>query len=294
MENTVTDKMITELTPEQEAQFEPTCKEWIDIGLATGPCNFEEAKKAVLMCYEAAGLAAPTRFFVAKSPVDAVRIIQELEPSFTAHEIYSSMIYGYQDASWLSFYSFFQKVVGIDFEGKLDGLFELAKHSGWLNVYDDTVVFQDRPEFFKFDDRNRLHCPDGPAIRFSDGVSIYAWHGTTIPADWIEKPGFLTAAMALGVQNTEQRRCACEILGWNTILKELNAVVIDEDEDPEIGTLLEVDIPEIGKEKFLRAQCGTKREFAMPVPPEMKTALEANAWTFGFDAETFLKPEVRT
>jgi len=288
-------KIITELTPEQEAQFEPTCKKWIDIGLATGPVNFEEAKKAVIKCYQAAGLAEPTQFYVAKSPVDAVRIIQGLAPELTAHEIYSSMIYGYQDASWLSFYSFFQEVVGIDFEGKLDGLFELAKHSGWLNVYEDVVVFQDRPEFFKFDDQNRLHCPDGPAIKFSDGLSIYSWHGTTIPADWIEKPETLTAKAALAVQNTEQRRCACEILGWNKILHELNAVVIDEDEDPEIGTLLEVEIPEIGKEKFLRALCGTKREFAMPVPPHVKTALEANAWTYHYDnVLDFLKPEVRT
>ena len=136
--------------------------------------------------------------------------------------------------------------------------------------------------------------PDGPAIRYRDGYSVYAWHGVRIPAEWIEQKNKLTAKTALTWQNIEQRRAACEILGWAKILKELDSKVVDEDGDPEIGTLLEVDIPEIGREKFLRVLCGTKREFALPVPPEMKTALEANAWTFGFDSKDFIKPEVRT
>ena len=92
----------------------------------------------------------------------------------------------------------------------------------------------------------------------------------------------------------EKRRAACEILGWDKILEELDARVIDHDTDPEIGDLLEVQIPDIGREKFLRVKCGTGRTFALPVPPEMSTALEANAWTYGFDADSFPKPEVRT
>jgi hypothetical protein len=78
-------------------------------------------------------------------------------------------------------------------------------------------------------------------------------------------------------------------------LNELQAKVIDRDADPEIGELLEVEIPEIGTERFLKVLCGTGREFALPVPPDMKTALQANAWTFGVeDVRDFLKPEVRT
>ena len=62
-----------------------------------------------------------------------------------------------------------------------------------------------------------------------------------------------------------------------------------------IGTLLEVDIPDIGREKFLRVLCGTGREFALPVPPDMKTALQANAWTFGMDdPNELLNLEIRT
>jgi len=61
-----------------------------------------------------------------------------------------------------------------------------------------------------------------------------------------------------------------------------------------IGTLVEVTLPDLGKEKFLKVLCGTGREFAIPVPPEMKTALDANAWTFDLDGNTLRKLEVRT
>ncbi len=81
---------------------------------------------------------------------------------------------------------------------------------------------------------------------------------------------------------------------WARILRELNAKIIDEDADPMIGTLVEVTLPDLGKEKFLKVLCGTGREFAIPVPPEMKTALDANAWTFDLDGNTLRKLEVRT
>jgi hypothetical protein len=54
-----------------------------------------------------------------------------------------------------------------------------------------------------------------------------------------------------------------------------------------------VDIPDIGREHYLRVKCGTGRGFAIPVPPECKTALEANAWTYGLESYEY-RPEVRT
>ena len=289
-----TTKKIESLTKEQTDLFPVYVKEWIDIGTATGPVDLEPAKEAVCLAYELAGLPAPTKFMVAKSPVDAIRIIQEMDSSLSKNDIFNSMIYGCQDASWLSFYAYFRDVVGLECCKKLDGMIELAKHCGWLNVYEDVVVFQDRPEVIKFDDENRLHCESGPAIRYADGFSVYAWHGTSVPKDWIENKENLTPQIALTWENVEQRRCAAEIIGWNRVLDELNCTVIDEDPDPEIGTLVEADIPEIGKERFLKVKCGTGRTFAIPMPPEIKTALAGQAWSYGCELENFFKPEVRT
>jgi hypothetical protein len=122
---------------------------------------------------------------------------------------------------------------------------------------------------------------------------LYNWHGVSIPKEWVtgQKP---TASEALNWPNLEQRRAACEIVGWKNILAELNSKVIDADDDPEIGTLLECDLPDSGKERFLRVKCGTGRDFVLHVPKEMKTALESQAWMFQIDVKSFIKPEIRT
>lgn len=287
-------KKNEKLTAEQKALLPVYRDKWLEIGLSTEPLDFEKAKIAVCTAYESAGLSKPTKFYTAKSPFDAIRVVQELNPKMEAKAIFNDMTYGCHDANWLGFYQYFRDVLNLEVCKKLNGLMDLASHCGWLNMYEDIVVFQDRPEHIKFDDQNRLHCENGPAILYRDGYGVYAWHGVRIPSEWITNKGELTAKTALTWVNMEQRRAACEIVGWAKVLRELNARVIESDEDPMIGTLLEVDIPDIGKEKFLKVLCGTGREFAIPVPPKMKTALEANAWTYGLDGDVLRQLEVRT
>ena len=171
---------------------------------------------------------------------------------------------------------------------------EAAIHGTFRVMHEDFCIISDFPEVLKVDDENRPHCQDGPSHRWRDEWELYHWHGVQVPKEWIMNPGHLTAKMAITWENIEQRRAACEILGWAKILKELKAKVIDTDGDPEIGELLEVELPDIGKEKFLRVLCGTGREFALPVPPDMKTALQAQSWTWGIDQKDFIKPEIRT
>ena len=70
--------------------------------------------------------------------------------------------------------------------------------------------------------------------------------------------------------------------------------LVDKDADPQIGTLLRVDLPDAPGEQFLKVQCGTGRSFALPVPPTMATALDANAWTYNIGPQQLRKLEVRT
>jgi hypothetical protein len=162
----------------------------------------------------------------------------------------------------------------------------------WEN---NVLAISDRPDVLKFDDEKRMHCEDGPAISFPDGWKLYFWHGTVIPAEWIEDKESLTAQVALKTENLEQRRAAIEILGWARILKDLNAQVLDEDPDPEIGTLLSVKLPDLpSNAKFLRVKCGTGREFAIGIPPHINAALDAQAWCVGLEPKDFKRPEVRT
>jgi len=144
------------------------------------------------------------------------------------------------------------------------------------------------------DDRDILHCETGPALAFADGWAVHSWHGTMIPADWIENKAALTPKIAFGQENAERRRAACEILTWARVLKELDAKSINRDEDPQIGELLEVDLPGSGRERFLKVLCGTSREFVIPVPPTVDTALSANAWTYDIPSDLLKLKEGRT
>jgi hypothetical protein len=154
------------------------------------------------------------------------------------------------------------------------------------------IIVAGRPHT-KWDDQRRLHCEDGPAIDFKDGCEVYSWHGVRVPKEWITEKD-ITPEQALTWGDMEQRRAACEILGWVNILKALDGRTINKDADPQVGELIEVEIPEVGRERFLKVLCGTGREFALPVPPTMNTALEANCWTYGIEPDVLRNLEVRT
>lgn len=308
---------IEALTPEQIARMPQYVEEWTRIGLSTEPADRPRAEAAINAMYAQAGIAAP-RIVWCSSPLAmgmTCAIVQKIGADkdigkkvrasvwdSVGASVWASVgasvgasIYGQHDAGWLAFYSYFALECGlVEQTQKLRGLWELANSAGWALPHEKICWVSERHNVVKRDDRGRLHCENGPALSHVDGWAIHAWHGVRIPAEWIEDRKTLTAAVALKTENVEQRRAACEILGWASILQELDARTVDVDADPEIGTLLEVTLPDAGNERFLRVLCGTKREFALPVPREMKTALEANAWTFGFDKDSFVKPEVRT
>ena len=286
--------MIEKLTAEQTAQIAIYRDKWIDVGLSCEPMNFEAAKSAMIKAYELANLPAPTQFYAAASPTAAIELIKKLDSSLSDKDIFDEFIYGCHEAGWLSYYEYFKDVCGIRDCSKLDGLTEYAKHAGWASVYEDVVVIQDRPEHILFDDQGRVHSETGAAIKYRDGTGVYMWHGVRVPAEWITNKSELSAKTALTWKNIEQRRAACEIVGWAQVLRELDAKTIDVDDDPMIGTLVEVTIPDVGRERFLKVICGTGREFALPVPPDMTTALGANAWTYDLDGDTLRKLEVRT
>ena len=209
-----------------------------------------------------------------------------------------SVIYqgGNMWATWDSYLAAARDILGLRLASheKYAAWEAAAIHGGFRVMHPEFCLVSDFPERLRVDDQHRPHCEDGPSHCWRDGWSLYHWHGVRIPAEWIEDKASLTPAIALSQENVELRRVACEILGWARILRELKAKTIQKDPDPEIGELIEVDLPDAGKERFLRVRCGTGREFAIPVPRAMKTALEANAWTYDIPANLLQHKEFRT
>ena len=298
---------------DRQVQLLPAYREkWLKIGLSCEPLDFEKAKDAAKRAYAIAGLAAPTRFYHMSSPIGAAILGTALKNIVgqvgdqVGDQVWDQVgdqvraqvgdqvrdqVYGSHDAHWLGFYDFFATECHIADAERLRPLMDLAQACGWWAPYQDAVIFQDRHSILRRDDQHRLHCETGPAVAYPDGYRLFFWHGTAVPGHWITHKSDLLPEAVLRTANVEQRRAGCEILGWERILNELRAVEIDANPNPQIGTLLEVDLPDAGKEKFLRVKCGTGRLFALPVPPETRTALEAQQWMWN---DPNYQPEVRT
>lgn len=201
-----------------------------------------------------------------------------------------------EPAYWIGHYAACRDIEAAKYSPQQDELLrqweKLAAASGWWFPYEGICFCSERHERIHFDAEKRLHCEDGPAILCRDGFSVHAWHGTRVPAEWIEETDDVDPKLALTWENIEQRRCLAEIIGWSKVLNQLSPTVVDED-TPEVGRLLRVDLPDAPGEQFLQVQCGTGRTFVLPVPPEMTSARQANAWTYGLKPEAW-GPEVRT
>ena len=208
------------------------------------------------------------------------------------YEVLNAHAYGPHDAYWLASYNFFEEQCGLSFP-QVHPLIELAQHCGWWVPFREFCILQDRATELHMDQDNTLHREDGPAILYGDGLAVYSWHGQVVPDKWIEGRETLTAQEVLAADNTEIRRAGCEIIGWDRVLDSLDAKVIDES-IPLIGTLYEANLPDAGRSRFLKVKCGTGRNFVLPVPPDVKTALDANAWTYNIDRQKLLDLEVRT
>ena len=287
---------IDKLTELQEKQLVTHHAEWLDHGLSIKRADFDAAEEVITRFYEYVDKPAP-RFHRMASPEACFLEIKKHSNNISVSDHLAKSFFGQQESYWISYYDFIEKI-GVKYNPKDSALLSdwatLSKSINWWTPYDDDCYMSDRPIHIAFDNENRLHNENGLAIEYSDGWGICMWHGTRVPRSWIKDKKSLTPQIALTWANVEQRRSACEILGWIKIVDELNGTVINSDDDPEIGQLIEVNIPEIGSERFLVVRCGTGRTFALPVPPTMTTALEANAWTYGFSMSEFLKPEVRT
>ena len=197
-----------------------------------------------------------------------------------------------------AFVSFFREVCNLkltpDMEARADAYQATCESACWWWPHRDFVMVCERPRTISRDEQGRLHSETGNAIEFRDGWGLARWHGTTVPLEWITNRKTLDPKIALTDPSVERRRAAAEIIGWARVLKALPNRVIDTDPDPQVGTLMSVDLPEAPDSRFVLVRCGTGRDFALPVPQEMKTALQANAWTYGIDPIDLKQLEVRT
>lgn len=166
----------------------------------------------------------------------------------------------------------------------------------WLFwMLEDAVVVVTRPQLRL--EGGRLHAADGPAVYWPPGSGYYFLSGVHVPYAVVMKPGSLTASRILRERNAEVRRVMLERYGgYGRLVRELEAVPVDTER---FGTLYHVRVP--GSEPLALVRVvnatpdadGRRREYFLRVPPDVPTARDAVAWTFGMTAEEY-DPGVET
>ena len=125
---------------------------------------------------------------------------------------------------------------------------------------------------------------------------MWAIDGSRVPRRLVEDPDSITIDDIRDADNVNVRRIMIDLYGPSRFLRDSGSQMIHKDE---YGELYQQDIP--GDEP-LTMVCvtnatvesdGTFRRYFLRVPPDMRTAQEAVAWTFGMEQREY-HPEIET
>lgn len=95
------------------------------------------------------------------------------------------------------------------------------------------------------------------------------------------------AEKIIKLPNAEVRRAVIEFIGMDKFIKDANPAVLDTNEVH--GELLQLKLEEDEAITLLHVKDpSTDREYFLRVPPEMKNAAQARAWTLGFNEKDFI------
>jgi hypothetical protein len=151
------------------------------------------------------------------------------------------------------------------------------------------------------DAHGRLHCPDGPALRYRDGWAACAWKGVAVPAWMIEQPDQITVSTVADAFDPVLRNCMIEIMTPERFVKSGAVSRVSEDEagilwrklwsyrGATVGSWTAVEVANGTPERD-----GSRKRYFLRVPWRMCTAREAVAWTYGLTDEHYAGLELRT
>jgi hypothetical protein len=157
------------------------------------------------------------------------------------------------DAPWLAKADFFAILFENEHCKKLNGLIQAVSSAGFIWLHPRRVVFCNRPEIAKYDDRRRPHCEDGPALQYRDGYKYYAIHGIPVPEKYIETPADqIDFADIAKEQNGAVRMALIQKFGFRRLMDTVKHRRISEANG---NALIEFKIPWQGEKGWRNPNC---------------------------------------
>jgi hypothetical protein len=177
---------------------------------------------------------------------------------------------------------------GWDEAAPLRGLWLVAQSASWIVPYSNVCWVAERPDILRTGEGGRLHCVDGPALRYRDGWSCFAWRGAQVPAWMIEHPERITADAIGDEIDPVLRDTMIDIMTPERFIASGDPVCVSRDETGALwrrrwthrgvtlGSWAAVEIT-----NGTREPDGRPKRFALRVPSHFRFAREAVAWTYG-------------
>lgn len=181
--------------------------------------------------------------------------------------------------------------------------FSLVGHGSFMQRANPIAIEADGAGRYKItvelDDRQRPHSGNGkPAIE-RDGKQWWYWHGVEVPERVVTAPETITVAEIEAESNSEVRRVMIERYGQTRYLQDCGARIVHQDDYGILyqkrfkGQSWDDPITFVKVKNSTPEPDGTFKDYILRVPPNVRTARSAVAWTFGIQSQNY-KPELET
>ena len=206
--------------------------------------------------------------------------------------------YSPHELGWLGTYQYLHDACGfVEATEPLAGLWRIAANSGWIVPHENVCWLSERHHVLDADANERLHSSKGPALAYRDGVAVYMWKGVQVPSSMIEHPGRITARMIDRELDPVVRRCMIDIITPERYIAMGSAVRVNQDDAGVLWRKLWWGFDAWAAVEVVNGTPepdGTRKHYYLQVPPTVRTAREAVAWTYGLSEHQYAQLRVRT
>lgn len=128
------------------------------------------------------------------------------------------------DAVWISFYDFFERI-GIIEHKLFRELKDYIKCGLFCFIAQENIAYISKPpEFLKRDEKGRMHCIDDYAIYFKDGFGLHYVHGVYFSPELFDRffmKKVFDGKEIMNLKNTEQKAVLIQEYGYEKIINEI-------------------------------------------------------------------------
>ncbi len=220
-------------------------------------------------------------------------------------EYYDTSYDGIWNFSWMSFFDYFDRI-GIVKNTKFEQYKRYIKSGIFTSIYlYGFAISSKNPILLLRDEKNRMHNTEGPAIQWADGYYQNYVHGVYFEYDLFDKIFIkkdIIGKDILNIKNTEQKAVTIQWFGYDRMINELGAEMIDStttisgvDMKPCICELYDFMLDNV-RSRFIRLEDHSTHKITtlvVPVEKETETVIGAIGWTFGMKEDEYC-PEIET